>query len=271
MVGCDRTSLSTLARLDPSPFLTPDKTVTITLHGVCAPTGLELEDFFVIQTNYVWRGGERQLDRDGDGLSDIEETASLLDPNKSDSNGDGYSDLVAFLTGNHTRASADLPRCINPGQDTDGDGIADCGELMLGTDPLSPDEDGDGIVTWVERSRGLDDNDATDVYRDRDGDGKGDYDEMKQNLPVDFANDDRVNSFGLSYQAQVDAVAGCRTFTVRNVSVADLPVSRLRVYVLMRDGQQHRRSQAFSLSVAREQMGGTVSLSLGDLKKGVLP
>ena len=59
---------------------------------------------------------ETLLDRDGDGLTSIQEHALLTDPN-------------------------------NP--DTDDDGLKDGAEIDAGTDPFNPDTDGDGLDDGV--------------------------------------------------------------------------------------------------------------------------
>jgi len=48
---------------------------------------------------------------------------------------------------------------VNPGQssvDSDGDGLSDAQEVMLGTDPFNPDTDGDGFSDGVEVASGSD-------------------------------------------------------------------------------------------------------------------
>ncbi|MDG6223956.1 MAG: hypothetical protein QCI82_00405 [Candidatus Thermoplasmatota archaeon] len=46
-----------------------------------------------------------------------------------------------------------------PPKDTDGDGILDWYEALIGTDPFNPDTDGDGLLDPIELQRGLDPND----------------------------------------------------------------------------------------------------------------
>ncbi|MDG6226217.1 MAG: hypothetical protein QCI82_12000, partial [Candidatus Thermoplasmatota archaeon] len=46
-----------------------------------------------------------------------------------------------------------------PPKDTDGDGILDWYEALIGTDPFNPDTDGDGLSDPQELQRGLDPND----------------------------------------------------------------------------------------------------------------
>lgn len=59
------------------------------------------------------------------------------------------------------------------GLDSDGDGLGDLYELVIGTDPADPDSDGDGLNDGNEWAMGTDPNNV-----DTDGDGLGDGDEV---------------------------------------------------------------------------------------------
>lgn len=60
-----------------------------------------------------------------------------------------------------------------PPVDTDGDGLLDSDEALLGTDPNNPDTDGDGITDGQEVALG-----TNPLVFDTDGDGLGDGDEV---------------------------------------------------------------------------------------------
>ena len=47
--------------------------------------------------------------------------------------------------------------------DTDGDGLSDCDEALLGTDPLAGDTDGDGVTDLVESDCSSDPLNAADA------------------------------------------------------------------------------------------------------------
>lgn len=117
-----------------------------------------------------------QADRDADGVPDDLEELLGMDPDNSDSDGDGLPDgredndrdgLV-----NAAEALLDLD-ALNP--DTDGDGIKDGDEdedgdyltnsveIELGTDPLLWDSDGDGWNDEAEGSAGSDPLDPTSI------------------------------------------------------------------------------------------------------------
>ncbi len=99
------------------------------------------------------------------------ESISTLPPSKlptaptlraaGDIDGDGDDDLLEFRCGTeiHTGNEVLLRRFISPGEtDWDHDGLTNEEETRLGTDPLNPDTDGDGLLDgWeVKGVRGLD-------------------------------------------------------------------------------------------------------------------
>ena len=78
-----------------------------------------------------------------------------------DTDGDGLTDEEEGVLGTDPN---------NP--DTDGDGLSDGDEVNVhGTDPLDPDSDGDGIDDGDEIANGLDPTDPADAAADPDGDG----------------------------------------------------------------------------------------------------
>lgn len=94
----------------------------------------------------------READTDGDGLDDGAEVELGSDPLDPDTDGDGLSD------GDEMDLGADPTR-----EDTDGDGLSDAEEVELGTDPAQADTDGDGYTDWEEHQAGSDPKLADDV------------------------------------------------------------------------------------------------------------
>lgn len=123
-----------------------------------------------------------QEDGDGDGLSDAaeqygwtvvvvdadgtrREVRVTSDPDLSDTDGDGVSDLDERTYRTHPRAS-----------DTDGDGLSDFRELNFTySDPTRADTDGDGYVDGLE----FDFFGTSPIRADTDGDGLADGDEIE--------------------------------------------------------------------------------------------
>ncbi|GAB4007373.1 binary toxin-like calcium binding domain-containing protein [Nocardioides ultimimeridianus] len=106
-------------------------------------------------------------DSDGDGLTDGQEITTYgTDPNNADTDGGGAQDGAEVLV-DHTDP-------LNPADDvttdSDGDGLTDSQEQVLGTDPHNPDTDGDGLSDGTEVTTT-----HTDPTKaDTDGDGLSD-------------------------------------------------------------------------------------------------
>ncbi|MCA9488824.1 MAG: VCBS repeat-containing protein [Myxococcales bacterium] len=108
-----------------------------------------------------WVTGMVLVDADVDGLPDL---FQLQDPGgrvfrtepcaRQDTDGDGLRDCEELLVVGTDVASAD----------TDGDGLSDGAELDVGADPWDADTDGDGVADGVDTC-------PVDVVGDSDGDG----------------------------------------------------------------------------------------------------
>lgn len=108
----------------------------------------------------VESGFDALLDGDVDGLNNLAEFAAGSDPTRTDSDGDGLTDLFELRTSG-----------TDPGNpDTDSDGVSDSHELNVsGSDPLDPDTDSDGLPDGWEVDHALDPN-ADDSSGDPDAD-----------------------------------------------------------------------------------------------------
>jgi len=186
----------------------------------------------------VWLAG--WLDDDGDGLSNVAESAIGTDPNNPDTDGDGLTDGQEV---NVYGTDPNDPDSDNDGlsdgdevntygtdpldDDSDDDGLTDGDEVnTYGTDPLDGDSDDDGMPDAWEVDNGLDPLDNGDAdddpdddgltnqqeYRngtdpnnpDTDGDGLNDGDEVSHGTnPLDPDSDDD----GLNDGDEVDAGA----------------------------------------------------------------
>lgn len=124
--------------------------------------------------------GELVPDSDGDGLSDTYESQIGTNPNERDSDGDNYGDLFEDRMRDRGFDPADplapAVRCTDD-RDGDGDGLTDCEEDFLGTDPNAPDSDGDGVLDWIELLVGTDPT-VPDGLADFDFDGNSNLEEV---------------------------------------------------------------------------------------------
>lgn len=134
----------------------------------------------------------RDMDTDGDGISDKEERRMGLDPSKTDSDGDGLSDndeLNVYFTdprrsdsdGDGLSDKEELIFKSSPQKmDTDGDGLLDYEEYVRSSNPNNPDTDSDGILDGEEVKK----YDSDPIKPDTDGDGLKDGEEVKNGTHV---------------------------------------------------------------------------------------
>ena len=126
-----------------------------------------------------------EVDTDGDGIPDSYEEANELDPDVNDAAADKDGDGLTNLQEYEMRLEAN-------NADTDGDGLRDGVETNTGTwvsatdtgtDPLNPDSDGDGLADGVESNTGVvvdNTNTGSDPNKeDSDGDGFTDEREVR--------------------------------------------------------------------------------------------
>lgn len=129
------------------------------------------------------------IDTDGDGLTDAQETVLGTNPNNPDTDGDGLSDGAEVNTYNTN------PLIF----DTDGDGLSDGAEVNThNTNPLVADSDGDGLSDGAE----------VNVYStnpnlwDTDGDGVSDGVEVSlgtdPNNPLDYPSLPTAGTVGIA-------------------------------------------------------------------------
>jgi len=144
------------------------------------------------------------LDRDEDGLTNLEEFNHRTNLDVPDTDGDGLQD--GFEVANNLRPldpsdateDPDLDGLDNLGEqafgtdpnnpDSDGDGLNDGDEVGRGTDPLNPDTDGDGLQDGFEVANGFDPLVGGEQTQDPDGDGLDNL--AEQNAGTDPNNPD---------------------------------------------------------------------------------
>lgn len=145
-------------------------------------------------------------------------TPNRVDPNPRDmdTSGDGADDLD-MGPGRPDLPSPDMPvtmvdlgdsdRCAT-GIDSDGDGLNNNCECMLGTDPGSSDSDGDSLPDGFEdanKNCRIDSNETNPRSADTDGDGVDDGDELRANMnPKALDTDGDGIADGIEYNSCLD-------------------------------------------------------------------
>ena len=146
-------------------------------------------------------GNAVDTDDDNDGLSDQEEGSIGTNPNNPDTDSDSVGDAKdAFPTDPNEQADSDGDGVgDNADDDDDNDGLPDTAEDTIGTDPLNPDTDDDG----VESCNDLQDKFPLDASEcvDSDGDGVGDNSDQ---FPNDSSENADCDSDGIGDNADED-------------------------------------------------------------------
>jgi hypothetical protein len=142
-------------------------------------------------------------DSDADGLSDAHEVAIGTRADTEDSDGgDGYTDLFEYRYARSGFDALDGEVPALPCQDTvdtDGDGLRDCEEDFLGTDPGLPDTDGDHMLDGLELRIHTDPLIA-DADRDPDFDGVVTRRELQGGTSPTQADAERYNRDRIRYE-----------------------------------------------------------------------
>ena len=178
-------------------------------------------------------GAVAVVDSDGDGLLDDEEARIGADPTSPDSDGDGFNDQLEVRLRN---AGFDP---LHPGDadcaddarsadrlDDDGDGLRNCEERFLGTNPRLFDSDGDGLPDDVEFRMG-----SNPVVSD--GLADPDFDQAHNDKEIKAHTDPQVNDVAefskIAYRYHIAVITGganlqpgrsCFDFSVENITLA---------------------------------------------------
>lgn len=180
------------------------------------PSGLEAAQVVVVNQSAAPRLAGLLPDSDQDGLADVEEDLNQngaldpgeSDPNLADTDGDGISDLiearVGFVTGEIDEPSVceellAIPEIARA--DRDFDGLNECEERLMGTNPSLSDTDGDNLPDGVELRRGTDHLNP-DSAEDFDEDGVSNGDEIKEG--TDPRSVDEAQRLGLAARYTLD-------------------------------------------------------------------
>lgn len=169
------------------------------------------------------------LDSDGDGLSDDEERLIGTSEILRDSDADGFNDQLENglrnagfdpLDGSDADCKV-LPNDDYNRRDDDGDGLLNCEERFLGSNPRLFDTDADGIPDPIEtRARVVSVTD--DYFADPDRDGVVNGFEIRDH--TDPVHDDRADFGKLRYvydlrEVEIRDSQRCFTFDVENIAL----------------------------------------------------
>jgi len=219
-------------------------TATLKILNYCPAPNRQASDFFAINFSYRLEKGHLLVDFDQDGVPDRDDQNDSLGltPNNADSAGLGYGDLFIYKMGITKDSQQFLPVCSNKG-DSDGDGLPDCAERELGTDPLNWDTDGDGIPDGLELRVGLNPKDSLDAVLDSSGDGWSNLKRVHANIPINEPFNNLYSRLVVQYAQDNDGVsaANCLNYTVSNIPLASVPNgNRIELYFVEQDNQGNR-------------------------------
>lgn len=247
-----------------------------------------LADVIVENLSTVWEAdGTLQLDSDGDGLSDRME--DLLGSNKylADSDGNGVSDYVEYRTkGKPCRdshcSSATTARDNYVGcqgmiastqgttlffNDMDGDGLNDCEEWILRSDPSSFDSNNDRVPDGVAFRHGIQFiAGASDAHADPDNDGSSNLREIKEGTPLQKQNDSVPGLIPAVYtMIQTDPVKQCYRLDVTDLATLGIN-NIIRISVIENLAVVENRSVLHSAVAPLEQKSNHVDFPIGSIK-----
>lgn len=219
--GCDDSTLSPLQK--GAAIVSPPK-AKLLVKDYCPRLGYEFSDFWVIGRSTLIENREILRDWDRDGIPDVRDNLAEfgISSYDSDSNADGYSDLLIFRAGFDTQSQSFLRPCSDFDDDLDGDGLTDCEENYLTHTAVDRwDSDGDGIPDYLELRAGLNPLDASDSMQNPAGDGLSNLKKVKLNLPIMEDSTEFAAEFAYQYRAEFVA-DNCYRFTVDNIPLLSM-------------------------------------------------
>ena len=209
---------------------------------------LVLRDIVVMNGNALLRGSAPVADSDGDGLTDEEEAKAGTDPLNPDTDGDGVGDGIETrlaatgsefdpLVAGTFQACAKLTDLL---ADHDLDGLNDCEEAILRTDPYLADSDRDGVPDLVEVRLGSNPL-VDDRLIDSDQDGINNGDEVKEGLDPWTNDSSRDLEYGYQYrtvdQGETQRLEATPNEPFPGVRIGSVKVGTSTVWILRLSGE----------------------------------
>lgn len=238
------------------------KKFSIKVTDYCPSQGSIFVDMYAYNASAKIEGDDLNKDNDRDGLTDQFEsridiqTSFNLSSTNSDSRGQGYGDQLIYSLGYSLENQTNLATCADDTLDTDNDVLSDCQENAIGTDPLNPDTDGDGIPDGIEFRFGLNPKDINDAMLDTDGDGIRNIDEVRQGSSMYDENTKYVNDLALQY-AVTTKDTGCMELKVSNIPIVNVDNgNQLKLFVVERSiiqGQEEiKKVRSFNVITSKK-------------------
>jgi len=186
----------------------------------------DYEEYFGVNISGIGirRTDPLKYDTDADGIGDYEEyNVTHTDPTKWDTDDDGLGDkqeldgwnvTIIYSTGTNVTNITTYTTNSSPlDYDSDGDGLSDYDEYLLGSDPRNNDTDSDGLIDVREAASGTD---LCDV--DTDNDGLTDYEEV---TGIDVPGIGLVRTSPLSVDSDGDGLNDYEECRIYNTSAMD--------------------------------------------------
>jgi len=215
----------------------------ITLDVTSFKADLALTSLIAFNQHARLLGRDLVTDTDGDGVPDVEEVRFGMDRRSRDTDGDNYSDMfeLKYRKEGFDPVDPSRPALIcNSDRDGDGDGLNDCEEAFLKTDPIQPDTDGDGILDYLEVLFGTDPL-VDDALDDLDFDGITNIEEIRAGTNPLVPDADRYRNERVIYGINdlgVQEVENPQNGRMEERHCYDFDVQRIPMVITPITGQQ---------------------------------
>jgi hypothetical protein len=237
LMGCTQGKLT---RLRAVQTLKPFEKISLEITDYKPTAGRDFKHIFVSNFSVKVDRSNLEYSAARDGLYDTLKTSLenqygfALD--LPDWNGDGFSDLLMYLSGityaNQSTLFCSSMQRTNSANDgfsyTDRRlssptpqflGLRDCEKSFLQLNANQFDFDKDGIPDYLEIRNGLNPKNVADANVSASADGIPNIEKVKRNIPVDEDGKAEANA-GYAYEYKTDlTLAGIRTFNIKNIPI----------------------------------------------------